>query len=121
MNMRLKAAIAVLLGAAAFGQTAEPTTQEIEQAYRSKLGGGGIAGLRWERWRTKEIRGWSLKFKRLSEKRAPGVMFLEYQAFARKNGSCAEYRIVETLLTAPPNPQIRPGLAVEPEGVKACR
>ena len=53
----------------------EPTKQEIEEAYRSKSGGGGtfIPGLQWERWRIKEIRGWKLRFKRISQKQSPGV------------------------------------------------
>jgi len=101
----------------------EPTKQEIAQAYRSKSGEGGtfIPGLRWERWRIKEIRGWKLHFKRISEKRSPGVITLKYQAVAKKNGSCAEYGITDTIVLPPPNPQMPPILVVEPNGVKACR
>lgn len=40
---------------------------------------------------------------------------------ARKNQMCAEYRIVETMLFPPGNPQIKPSLTVEPSGVKTCR
>src|SRR5258708_3469911 len=80
-----------------FGQVpqAEPTKQEVADAYRSKIGEVGtiIPGLAWERWRIKGIRGWSLRFKRVSEKRGVGILTLQYQAIAKKNGSCAEYQI----------------------------
>lgn len=68
--MRTFMAIAFLGGAVAFGQNAEPTKEEIAQAYRSKVGEGGtpIPGVRWEKWRVKEIRGWSLKLKRISHR-----------------------------------------------------
>ena len=101
----------------------EPTKQEIAEAYRSKSGEGGtsIPGVRWERWRIKEVRGWKLHFKRVSEKRSPGVITLKYEAVAKKNGSCAEYEITDTMTFPPPNPQMPPILVVEPNGVKACR
>jgi len=51
----------------------EPTRQEIADAYRSKTGEGTFAlGSRWERWRIQEVRGWALRFKRVTEKSAPG-------------------------------------------------
>jgi len=101
----------------------EPTKEEIAEAYRSKSGEGGtfIPGVRWERWRIKEIRGWKLHFKRISEKRSPGVVTLKYQAVAKKNGSCADYQITDTMTFPPPNPQMPPILVVDPNGVKACR
>jgi hypothetical protein len=101
----------------------EPTRQEIAEAYKSKSGGGGtfIPGLQWERWRIKEIRGWKLHFRRISEKRSPGVTTLKYEAVAKKNGSCAEYQIADTMVLPPPNPQMPPILVVDPNGVKACR
>lgn len=53
----------------------EPTKEEISQAYRSKSGEVGtfIPGARWGRWCIKNIRGWKLPFKRISEERSPGV------------------------------------------------
>lgn len=101
----------------------EPTKQEIAQAYRSKSGGGGptIPRVQWERWRIKEIRGWKLHFKRISEKRSPGVVTLKYEAVARKNGSCADYQITDTMALPPPNPQMRPIFVVDPNGVRPCR
>jgi hypothetical protein len=101
----------------------EPTKEEIAQAYRSKSGEGGtfIPSLRWERWRIKEIREWKLHFKRISEKRSPGVVTLKYEVVAKKNGSCAEYEITDTMTSPPPNPQMPPILVVDPNGVKACR
>jgi hypothetical protein len=108
-----------------FAQVApnEPTKQEIAEAYRSKLGEGGtfIPGLRWERWRIKETRGWKLHFKRLGEKRSPGVTTFEYQAIAQKNGSCADYQITDTMPAPPPNPQMKRIVVVEPSSVTACR
>lgn len=54
--MRMLIGVALLAGALAFGQNAEPTREEIAQAYRSKSGEGGFVfpGLRWERWRINE-------------------------------------------------------------------
>ena len=47
----------------AFAQVAPdaPTKQEMATGYRSKSGEGGTAfrGLRSERWRIKQVRGWS--------------------------------------------------------------
>ena len=73
------------------------------------------------RFLPKQIRGWKLHFKRISEKRSPGVITLKYDAAATKNGSCAEYEITDTMVLPPANPQLRPILVVDPNGVKACR
>ena len=64
----------------------EPTKEEIAQAYRSKSGGTGtyIPRHEWEHWRIKEIRGWKLHFKRISEKRFPGVIQLPVRARRQK-------------------------------------
>lgn len=123
--MRL-AFIAMMIGAdLSFSQPPQnqPTRQEIAEAYRSKSGEGGtfIPGLHWERWRTKEIRGWKLHFKRISQKQSTGVMTVKYEAVARKNGSCAEYQITNTMPFPPNNVQLKPILVVDPNGVKACR
>jgi hypothetical protein len=108
-----------------FGQSSpdEPTRREIETAYRSKSGEGGtfIPGVRWERWRIKEIRGWSLQLKRVEEKRGLGILTLQYRAVAKKNGACAGYRIRDTMILPPFNQQVKPNLVVEPDGVRACR
>jgi hypothetical protein len=101
----------------------EPTKEEIAQAYRSKSGGTGtyIPRHEWERWRIKEIRGWKLHFKRISEKRFPGVITLKYEAVAKKSRSCADYEITDTMPLTPANPQMKPILVVDSNGVKACR
>lgn len=106
------------------GQTSrdEPTTSEMERAYRSKSGEGGVPlvpNLRWERWRIKQIRGWTLHFNRTSEKRWVGVVSRGYRAIAKKNGACAEYQITDTMPLAP-NIQIKPSLIVEPAGIQLC-
>jgi hypothetical protein len=107
-----------------FSQTpqSEPSRQEIAEAYRSKSGGGGtlIPGVQWERYRIKEIRGWKLHFKRIGQQRSLGIMTLKYEAVARKNGSCAEYHITDTM-PFQPNVYMKPTLVVDPGGVKACR
>src|SRR5262245_43303150 len=121
-GLRLRNLILVgLLGIAIFAQNAEPTKEEIAEAYRSKSGGGGtfIPGTRWERWRVKEIRGWKLRFHRVGESRSPAVVMLRYQAIARKNGACSTYQISDTTVFPPPNPQLQPVLVVEPAG--PCR
>jgi hypothetical protein len=103
--------------------TVEPTRQEIARAYRSKTGEGGLffPGVRWEHRRINEIRGWSLHFKRVSEKRGLALITYEYRVVARKNGSCAGYRITDTMAHPPYNVQVKPSLVVEPRGVAACR
>jgi hypothetical protein len=117
--------MAVMSISPSFGQGPqdEPTRREIEGAYRSKSGEGGtfIPGVRWERWRIKEIRGWSLHFKRVSEKRGVGILTLQYRAVAKKNGTCVGYQITDTMPFPPVNVQIKPILVVEPSGLTACR
>ena len=107
-----------------FGQSAhnEPTRQEIAEAYRSKSGEGGIfiPAVRWERWRIRDVRGWSLRFKRVKESRNIGVLTLEYTVLAKKAGSCAEYLVTDTV-PIPGNVQIQPVLVVDPGAVHACR
>jgi len=108
-----------------FSQTkqAEPTKEEIADAYKSKAGEGGTAipGLHWERRRIKEIRGWSLHFKRVSEQRDVGILTRQYRAVAKKNGSCAEYQITDTMPLPPANVQMKPILVVKPSGVTTCQ
>ena len=126
--MKLLAFIVMALAATTagptFGQPAqdEPTRQEIAEAYRSKSGEGGIfiPGVRWERWRIRDVRGWSLHFKRLKESRHVGVLTLEYRVLAKKAGSCAEYQVTDTL-PIPGNVQIQPISVVDPGTVHACR
>lgn len=100
-----------------------PTVKEITEAYRAKCGEYAfvIPGLRWEVWRIREIRGWSLRFKRLSETRTAAILARNYRVVARQEGACAEYRIRETAPMPPMNTQIRPSLAVEEAGVRRCR
>jgi hypothetical protein len=104
-------------------QQGEPTKQEIADAYRSKSGEHVliIPGIRWETWSIRQIRGWSLKFKRVSEQRGAGVLTRRYRAVAKKNGQCAEYQIADTVVFRPAGVHIKPSLTVDPGGVKACR
>ena len=102
-----------------FGQIPqnEPTRQEIAEAYRNKA---VIVG--WEKWRITDIRGWSLRFKRVSEKRGLGLLTRKYRAVAQKNGSCVVYQITDTMPLQPNNVQTKPILVVEPSGLmRACR
>lgn len=57
----------------------------------------------------------------MSEKRGVGILTRQYQAVAKKNGTCAEYQITDTMPLPPANVQIKPNLVVEQSGVKACR
>ena len=124
MKFSLAAALVLAAGAVALAQWQqnEPTKKEIAQAYRSKSGEGGtiIPGIHWERWRIREIRGWMLHFKRTGRKQSAGVITLKYTVVARKGGQCADYRITDTVVLPPPNPQMKPMLVVEPDGVKPC-
>ena len=63
----------------------------------------------------------SLKFKRLSETRFPGIITLKYQALAQNNGMCVECHITDTMPSPPNNVQVKPILVIEPSGVMACR
>ncbi len=122
--MRAWIAAALLSAAAPAAQIDPPSKGEIAGAYRSKCGEHVfLPGIRRETWCVKNIRGWSLKFKRTGEERLISVIVRRYHAVARKDDTCAEYRIEERIVLPPPNPQIglRPGLTVEPEGVRNCR
>jgi hypothetical protein len=123
--LMVTALMAMMSTTPSFGQSPqnEPTREEIAQAYRSKSGEGGIfiPSVRWERWRVKEIRGWSLHFRRVREKRSVGILTRQYQVIAKSGGSCAEYQITDTMPMGPGNVQIKPILVVEPGGVSACR
>lgn len=116
--------LVAVAGSLTFGQPAqnEPTRQEVAEAYRSKSGEGGIfiPSVRWERWRIREIRGWTLRFKRVKELRNVGVLTLEYRVLAKKAGSCAEYQVTDTM-PIPGNAQIQPILVVDAGGVRTCR
>jgi hypothetical protein len=98
------------------------TKQEIATAYRSKSGdvGTAIPGRRWERWRIKQVRGWSLHFKRLSEERYVGVIIAKYREVAKKRSACLKYEITETIMFPPQNVQFPPTLVVEPLGTPSC-
>jgi hypothetical protein len=100
----------------------QPTKEEIAAAYRSKSGESDllIVPFRWERWRVRQVRGWSLHFKRVKESRRVGVLTLEYHVTAKKGGSCAAYQITDTMPLGP-NSQIRPILVVEPDQTVACK
>jgi hypothetical protein len=101
----------------------EPTKQEIEEAYRSKSSGGNLPGIRIERWRVKQIRGWEIHFKRVSATKTAGVRKTTYDARAKKSGSCAHYLVTETMPPIPaPTPNMRwPIVVVEPKGLMSCR
>jgi hypothetical protein len=121
--MRILIVIALFCSPVVFAQNAEPTEREIADAYRSKIGEGSalIPHLRWESWRIREVRGWSLHFKRVTEKRTIGILTRQYRAVARKNGLCAQYQITDTIPLPPVHVQIKPNLVIEPSGVKSCR
>ena len=124
MVLGLMAAVGVRPSFSQSPQT-EPTKQEIAKAYQSKSesGGGGmfIPGVRWERWRVKEIRGWSLRFKRVLERRNLGLLTYQYRVVARRNGSCARYLVTDTIPMGPGNVQMQRIVVVEPGDVTACR
>ncbi len=57
----------------------------------------------------------------ISQKRCPGLRILKYHAVAKKNASCADYEITDTMPFGPPNPQMKPILVVDLNCVRACR
>ena len=116
MKLAVSAVVVLVpISAFSFAQTPanELTRQEIAEAYRLRS---------WPKERIKEIRGWSLSFKRINQERSPGVITVNYNAVAKKNDLCAEYHITDTMVPGTtPNIQIKPILVVEPSAVKACR
>jgi len=96
----------------------EPTKQEVERAYRSRGGGSLISRARW---RIQKVRGWTLEFSHVQDEKYTGVVIAKYLAVAKKNGLCAEYHIADTVIFTQPNPQMKPMLVVDSEGLKACR
>jgi hypothetical protein len=121
--MRMLIALLMIWIGTASGQSAEPTKTEIAEAYRSKSGEHGleVPGLRWETWRIREIGGWALKFRRLSEKKDVGVRTRRYLVIAKKGKSCAEYRVTDIAPFGGAEAQIRPVLSVEPRGIGNCQ
>lgn len=113
------AVLAMALGA----QTKAPSTEEIAEAYRSKMWEGGtiIPGLRWEKFRITEIRGWSLKFQRQEAVRYPGILIMRYRVVARENQSCIDYDVSQTVPRVAGNPQVKAGLVVNASAVRVCR
>ena len=90
----------------------EHTKAEFAQAYRSKSDATGtyIPSHEWEHWRTKEISGWKLHFKRISEKRSPGDITLKYEGRRQEEQlvcglGCADYAITDTMPPTPANPR----------------
>jgi len=83
--------LAILSPVPSFSQSSQdrPTKKEIAAAYRSKSGEGGLPIIRFrrEQWRIREIRGWSLNFKRVNEDREVGVVTLRYQALRGRVGT----------------------------------
>ena len=53
---------------------------------------------------------------RSSREREIGILTQRYQAVAKKNNTCVEYRIIDIIPFPPVNTQIKPSLAVEPSG-----
>jgi hypothetical protein len=99
--------------ASAQAPTDQPAEHEIWEAYRSKVAQGGswIPGLSWEARRINKIRGWKLKFKRLSKENQAGITLLRYRAVAKKNNVCAEYQIRDKF----PPPYLTPRIAGMPD------
>lgn len=123
--MRLKFAlpILVLLPQPALAQSAAAgvlTGEEIASAYRSTGPSAGLGPLRTGRRHAQEVRGWRLKFRRLSESAGPIATTRKYRAMATKDRWCAEYLVTDMVPMG--NPRIKPVLVAEPLGpVKACR
>ncbi len=114
--------LTIALGAASGQwQQGPPTEREISDAYRSKTGEHAtiVPGVRWETWAIRNIRGWSLKYKRLAQERQAGMITMKYRIIANQSGTCAEYRVIDRHVFGP-NPQMKSALTVEPQGVRAC-
>ena len=127
-----RAFLAAIVTATAAGPTFsqatkdQPTRQEVERAYMSKISGDSTVfpRIRWERWETgriKEIRGWSIRFKRVGEEKWVGVRILRYRAVAKKGGTCAEYRVSDTFPLLAMDRQEQRNIAVEAVGLASCR
>lgn len=117
----------LLAARAAFAQTAPasatvPAPREIEAAYQATTGGGiGIGPVRIGNRRVREVRGWELKFKQLSQKGGSYAVTTKTRVIARKDGSCAEYLVTDTVLLSSPSPSLGPALyADQVAGLRAC-
>lgn len=105
-----------------------PTKQEIIDAYQSKSGGTFGVGGRWERWRVREVRGWAIKFKKLSEDSGgygtillgPVPVTKKYRVRATKNNWCSEYRLSERIPAPPFDQNVKASIEVESATSKAC-
>lgn len=97
-----------------------PDAAEIETAYRSRTAAAGFGPLRIESRRVRDIRGWRLSFKRLSQSAGPVATSTKTRVTARHGSTCAAYLVTDTVVFG--NPRVKPVLHVEPlGGAQPCR
>lgn len=100
-----------------------PTIEEIEKAYQEKgrKSGGIVHILSLGRSSKAEVRGWSLQFRFLNEKRLIDATARNYQALAKRDGWCAEYLLTDTQAAPTAVPKIRMRLVVDSVGLGRCK
>lgn len=122
MRLMIGIALLVLLQQDTRAQTPAgvPTGDEITGAYQSNGVAAGVGPIRIGPRRVKDLRGWALKYKRLSASAGPIASTTKYRVTAKKDGWCAEYLVTDMVPMS--NAQIKPVLVAEPLGpVRTCR
>lgn len=115
-------ALVVLWQQDAWAQTPAglPTGNEIAGAYQSNGVAAGVGPIRIGPRRVKDLRGWALKYKRLSASAGPIASTTKYRVTAKKDGWCAEYLLTDMLPMG--DARIKPVLVAEPLGpARTCR
>lgn len=123
LPMLLEAALST---AALLGQKPvpdEPTIKEIVEAYQSKTGEHDLGSWplikHWESYRIRQIRGWSISFKRTRVVKIPGrwvagITRLHYRVRAIHDSLCSQYELVESRSFAWIGPPNVPNVTAEP-------
>ncbi len=96
-----------------------PGPPEIEDAYRSSVTFFG-------RRRPVEVRGWRIRFEKLSEQavpgaHAPGMVKRRFRVRTAKADRCQEFLLTESVVLAPFDRTVRGGISVEPLRSGACK
>lgn len=100
-----------------------PTIEEIGKAYREKgrTSSGIVHILSVGRSSKADVRGWSLRFRFLNEKRLIDAIARNYQVLAKRDGWCAEYLVTDTQTSPRAVPRVPMRLVVDSVGLGRCK
>ena len=102
-----------------------PSNQEVRKAYGSKVYERTDSFLIWTHtaavFTVKEIRGWNIHFKHVTDERLGWLIRKKYRATAEKAGECQGYSIIQVIPVGPSPHYVKPGVQVEAAGRVPCK